>query len=165
MNAKSYYKVLVLSALLVGAAIPGFSATNGSLVLSGVVAPVTSILVQPDPNASNLPIGTTVSGLAIAAVNELSNNKAGYKVSLASANGGTLKESDTSEVGLQDSLAYSLTYDGNPVTFVNGSAVISNSDKRTSAVGATKTLAISFASEFLNADTYTDVLTFTIAAN
>ncbi len=165
MNAKSCYKVLALTALLLAAAIPGFAATNGSLVLSGVVAPVTAIVVQADPNASNLPIGTTVSGLAIANVNELSNNKAGYTVSLSSANGGILKESDTSGVGLQDSLSYSLTYDGTPVVFVSGSAVISNADKRTSAVGTTKTLAISFASEFLNADTYTDVLTFTIAAN
>jgi hypothetical protein len=165
MNTKFNSKSMVLVALIALAAVPTFAATSGTLFLSGVVAPVTSITVQADPNASNLPVGTTVSNLVVASVNELSNNKAGYTVSLSTANGGMLKETNGLNVGLADTVPYTLSYNGSAVSFSSGSAVISRVSSRTTGSGTTNSLAISFASAFLNADTYTDTLTFTIAAN
>jgi hypothetical protein len=164
MKTKLNRKSIALVALIALASIPTFAATNGSLLLSGVVAPQTAITVTADPNASNLPVGTTVTGMIVATVNELSNNKAGYTVSLSSANGGLLKEASGVTAGLNDTVPYTLSYAGTPVTFSSGSAVISNVSQRTSGSGTTNNLAISFSSAFLNADSYTDTLTFTIAA-
>jgi hypothetical protein len=165
MNMKSNFKSLVLASVIALVAFPTFAATNCSLSLSGIVAPITAITVQADPNASNLPVGTTVAGLTITSVNELCNSKGGYTVTLSSANGGLLKESNVQALGLTDSVPYSLSYNGSAVNFQNGSAVISRVTQRTSGSGTTNSLSISFASAFLNADTYTDTLTFTIAAN
>lgn len=164
MKVTSSVKSLAIAGFFMLVAIPTFAATTGSLLLSGVVAPRTEITVTADANASSLPVGSTVSNLKIASVNELSNNKAGYTVSLASANNGQLKESNTQAVGLSDSLPYSLSYNGNPVGLNGGSAQISNISSRTTGAGTDNVLAISFSSAFLNADTYTDTLTFTIAA-
>lgn len=159
MNAKLFSRTFALAALIAFASIPSFAATTASLSLSGVVAPVTAITVTADPNAANLPVGSSVTGMKIAVVNELSNDKAGYSVSLATANGGLLKE-----VAGSDSLAYSLSYNGNAVVFSAGSALISDVSSRTPGSGSSKDLAISFSSAFLNADSYTDTLTFTISA-
>lgn len=158
MNRKSLSQAFIV-ALFVGAALPSFAATTGTLSLSGTVAPVTSIVVTPDANASNLPVGSTASALKIATVTELSNDKAGYSVTLSTANGGYLKEASGT-----DSLAYSLSYNGSAVAFSSGSATISDVSARTGGAGSAKELDISFASAFLNADSYTDTLTFTITA-
>lgn len=162
MNTSALLRRAALALLVLGAlALPGFSATTATLALSGSVAPLTSITVTPDPNAGALPLGTAVTNLKIATVVELSNNKAGYTVSLSTLNGAQLKESAGS-----DSLAYTLTYGGSPVSFVGSSATLTATTQRSSsAAGRSSDLAISFAAAFLNADSYTDTLTFNIAAN
>jgi hypothetical protein len=159
MNAKYLSKSFMFAVLAALSAVSTFAATSASLSLSGVVAPVTAITVTADPNASSLPVGSSVSGLKIASVNELSNDKAGYTVTLSTANGGMLKEAAGS-----DSLPYSLTYNGVAVSFSSGLATISDVSARTSGSGSTKELDMSFASAFLNADSYSDTLTFTIVA-
>lgn len=159
MNTKFSLKSLSLVALIAFAALPSFAATTGTLSLSGTVAPMTAITVTADPNASNLPVGQSATGLKVATVNELSNSKTGYTVSLSTANGGLLKEVDGS-----DALAYTLSYNGVEVAFSSGTATISNVSSRTTGLGSSKDLAISFSAAFLNADSYTDTLTFTIAA-
>ena len=142
-------------------AVPTFAATTGTLALSGSVAAITSITVTPDANASALPIGAATTDLKIATVNELSNNKTGYTVTLSSLNGSTLKEASGT-----DSLAYTLKYGSNAVTFTGSTATLTNSSTRSSsAAGTSNDLTISFPAAFLNADSYSDTLTFTIAAN
>ncbi len=159
MNRSSLGKFSIIIVVALFAAVPAFAATTGTLTLSGVVAPVTSVTVTPDANASSLPVGTTVSGLKIATVNELSNDKAGYSLTLSTANGAQLKEAAGT-----DALSYSLSYNGVAVAFSSGSATISDTAARTSGSGVSKDLAISFAAAFLNADSYSDTLTFTITA-
>lgn len=153
----SLRSVFVAMLVVAAAFVPAFGATSGTLSLTGVVPLITEITITPDPNAGALPIGNAVNALTIATVNERSNDKAGYTVSLTTANGATLKEAAGT-----DSLPYSLIYGGSPVTFSNGTAVISNATAKTGGSGTTNILAISFAAAFLNADTYTDTLTFTI---
>jgi hypothetical protein len=165
MKSKVNVKSLVLVGGLILAAIPSFAATTGTLFLSGVVAPRTEITVTADPNASHLPVGANVSGLAVASVNELSNNKAGYTVKLESANGWKLSESDARQIGTADSVPYALNYNNQAVDTSSASPIISNVSSRTPGSGTDKSLAISFSAAFLNADSYTDTLTFTIAAN
>jgi hypothetical protein len=161
MNKNTSTKLIALAAFLGLAALPSFAATNASLALAGTVAPVMAISVAPEAFAAALPVGSAVSGQKLATVTELSNNLAGYTVSLATANGGELKGA---LAGNADAVPYVLTYDGASVAFNLGVAVISDVSGRTSGAGTPKSLAIGFAAAFLNADTYSDVLTFTITA-
>ena len=159
-NVFAKRSVLIVVAL-VAALAPVFAlSSTGSLSLSGTVSPITAITVTADPNASALPVGTATSNLKIATVVELSNSKSGYTVTLSSTNGAVLKETAGT-----DSLAYSLTYNSTPVTFTAGSATLTTSTTRSAtAAGSSNTLYISFGAAFLNADSYTDSLTFTITS-
>lgn len=155
------------TALMLAAALPGWSATTGTVYLSGSVSSVLEIVVEASPDAANLPITTDVSGLAIATVNERSNKKAGYLVQLESASallGGAGPRLRSVESA--DYLPYSLSYNGVSIDLGSGSAVITNASARTGDTGVTKVLAISFAGteSFLDESTYSDTLTLTIAA-
>jgi len=151
----------LVAAALVLAAIPMFAATTATLALSGTVAPITQISLSADPNASALPVGTATTDMKIASVTEISNDKAGYSVTLSSLNGSMLKEANGS-----DTLTYTLNYGGNPVSFLGSTATLTNSNVRSgSASGTTNQLTISFPAAFLNADSYSDTLTFTITGN
>ena len=160
---------LVLVGLL-ALSIPGFAATSGTLTLSGTVPGILEIVVTPTAAASALDLTVDVSNLSVASVNERSNRKGGYTVSLSSANAvaagvaqAFLKSADALNL---DTLGYSLSYDGAAVSFTAGVAEVSNVSVKTPAAGTDKTLAISYngSASFLNADGYADTLTFTIVA-
>jgi hypothetical protein len=131
---------------------------------------VLEISVTPTPAASDLALTVNTVDLLVASVNERSNRKAGYTVSLASANALAAATSQaflrSADLANLDLLPYSLSYDGVAVVFSGGSAVVSDTWARTSAAGIEKELRMSYdgASFFLNADGYADTLTFTIAA-
>jgi spore coat protein U-like protein len=163
MKFKSNSRFLVLALLVLLVAIPSFAGTTGQLTISGSVPLNISIAVAPTSSATNLPLstGTGSTPLTVANVTEISNSHSGYSVALSSANAGVLKEASGSS-----SLAYSLTYGNATISFTNGSAVITNTKGQTSSSGTVNALAISFQSgSSLPADTYSDTLTFTIAAN
>lgn len=146
------------------------AATTGTLSLLGSAPPILQITVTAEPTASNLPLNTTVSNLKVGTVVELSNDNAGYSVTLSSANaqiaGSTTATFRSSQVA--DFLPYTIQYGGAAVTFPPGgaAAVVSNISAKTSAAGAVKIVTISFdgASAFLNNAVYSDTLTFTIVA-
>ncbi|HUX41634.1 MAG TPA: hypothetical protein VMV83_10760 [Rectinemataceae bacterium] len=162
MKTSIFVKRSVIIAIALAALVmPTFAlSSTGTLSLSGSVAAVTTITVTPDANASALPVGVATTNLQIATVVELSNSKAGYTVTLSSANGATLKETSGT-----DSQAYTLTYGSNPVTFTGSTATLTTSTTRSAtAAGSSNILYISFPAAFLNADSYTDSLTFTITS-
>ena len=151
-------------------ATPSFAATTGTLTLSGTVPGILEIVVTPTPAASALDLTVDASNLAVASVNERSNRKAGYTVSVSSANAlaaasnqAFLKSADVLNA---DTLSYSLSYDGSPVALVAGNAQVSDVWTRTPAAGTDRELTISYSgtASFLNADAYADTLTFTITA-
>jgi hypothetical protein len=159
--------IVAVVALLV-AAFPGFSATTGTLVLQGTVPGILEITVAPQPAASALDLTSNQTNLLAANVTERSNRKAGYTVTLQSANAGAgnaffFKSADPLNL---DTLAYTLSYDGAPVALAAGTALISDASAKTPAAGAVKGLAISYsgAASYLNEDAYADTLTFTITA-
>jgi len=166
---KASKQMYILSAVLIlAAALPLSAATTATLSLSGVVPAVLEISVTPELVASNLPITTTVSDLAVATVLERSNKKAGYTVSLESASAkarGTALPAFVSAES-SDVLSYSISYDGNAVSFSSGSAVVSSEKTRTGMSGISRAVTVSFdgASAFLDESTYSDTLTFTISA-
>jgi hypothetical protein len=161
-------KWIVAVIALTAVAIPGFSATTGTLLLQGTVPGILEITVSALPAASALDLSANAANLAVASVTERSNRKAGYTVTLQSANAGAgnaffFKSAD---VANPDTLAYTLSYDGVPVSLVAGSALVTDASAKTAAAGVVKGLSISYsgAASYLNEDTYADTLTFTIAA-
>jgi hypothetical protein len=152
-------KALALTALIGSAAHASYGATNGTLVIAGTVPSVAEISIAAVPGASNLPLGSSVSGLKIATVSELCNDASGYTVQLSSENGGSLKDPKGS-----GSLPYTLSYNGTRVVFLSGIATISDVSTTTPASGHDKDLSISFAASSLAGASYADTLTLTITA-
>lgn len=137
------------------------AATTGTLLLKGTVPRLLSIEVNAEAIASTLPLDTTQADTLVAVVNEKSNSKTGYNVSISSANSGELvHESDSSST-----IAYSLKYDGQTVDLSSGDNFVhafptgANNDRD---------VEISYTGvphENLVEGDYTDTVTFTIAAN
>lgn len=165
MNSRKW---IVLAFAILGIAIPGFAATTGTLVVQGTVPGILEITVSALPAASALDLTSNQVNLPVADVTERSNRKAGYTVTLQSANSGAgnsfyLKSADPLNA---DTLAYTLSYGGSAVTLVAGTATITDATAKTSAAGNVKSLTISYSgsASFLNEDAYADTLTFTITA-
>lgn len=160
-------KVLLILSVLTLSTVSVFSGTTGNLTVSGTVPEILEINVITAAGANNLDLTQTVSDLHIGDVVERSNVLAGYTVTVSSANASsgspTFVGSDPSN---SDTMTYTLKYDGSAVVFSGGSALISDVGTKTTTTGSTKSLNISYdgGSNFLNADTYSDTLTFTIAA-
>jgi hypothetical protein len=164
MNSK------ILAFALMALAAPAFAATSGTLTLQGTVAGILEISVTPTPAASALDLTANTTELLVATVNERSNRKAGYTVTVqsanaaaASANAAFLKSVDALNA---DTLGYTMSYAGAAVALVGGVAQVSDVSAKTAAGGTDKELRISYdgAASFLNADDYADTLTFTITA-
>lgn len=154
--------LLAATALVVFSSTQAFSATTGTLLLQGVVAKKVAIAVTAQSVASALDLENTQSDLKVATVNEQSNSKTGYKVTISSANLGKLKRTDGAEV-----FAYSLKYGGSAVglSTATGSSFTSSS---ATVVNVNKDLAISYtgvAESSMVEGTYADTLTLNIASN
>lgn len=172
MNFKSFRmnKGAWIMAVMVALAVPGFAATSGTITLSGTVPGVLEIAVTPNAAASDLDLTVDTVDLLVASVNERSNRKAGYTVTVTSANAAAIMSGQaflrSADLANPDVLPYGLSYNGAPVVFSGGSSVVSDTWARTSVAGVEKELRISYdgGAFFLNADDYADTLTFTIAA-
>ena len=166
---KNEYKKL--SARVALAAMIGFqasAATTGSIAISGSIPAIVEISISGESIAQNLPLTKTVSDLTVANVTERSNKKAGYTVVLESANakGSGSSAPSLTSAETQDVLPYAIKYDGNPVNFTGGAAVVSDASAKAGASGITKAVTVSFdgAAHFLDESVYGDTLTFTIIA-
>lgn len=155
-------KLLIATALFAITSTSVFAATSGSLLLQGIVAKKVSIVVTSQAVASALDLETSQSDLKVASVNEKSNSKTGYKVTITSANLGKLKRTDGAEV-----FSYTLKYGGAAVGLsTSAGTVFTNSSA--SSVNVNKDLAISYsgvAGETMVEGTYADTLTLNIASN
>ncbi len=166
--------LLTIILLLSGGAIFAES-TSGSIVLQGSVPQILEVTVTSTGDASSLDLSATVTTpLKVGTVVEKSNKKAGYTVTLESANAVStgvnsayFKSTDPSNT---DTLDYTIYYDGSEVTLSGGSAVVSDVSTKTDAGGSSKDVEITYdgASAFMYEDNYEDnyedTLTFTIAA-
>lgn len=155
-------KLLVAVTTLAITSTSAFSATTGTLLLQGIVAKKVAIAVTAQSVASALDLETTQADLKVATVNEQSNSKTGYKVTITSANLGKLKRTDGAEV-----FAYTLKYGGSAVG-LSTAAGSSFNNASAAVVNVNKDLAISYTgvSESLMVEgTYADTLTLNIASN
>jgi hypothetical protein len=139
-----------------------FAATTGTLLLQGLVAQKISVFVTSQAIASTLDLSTSQTDLVVASVNEQSNSKSGYKMTITSANLSKLKRNDGAEV-----LSYTMKYNGAAVALTSAAgSTVSNSSA--SSVNVNRNVSISYtgiSAELLLEGTYADTVTFTIAAN
>jgi len=146
-----------------------FAANTGTITLTGSEPVILQITVTSAPAASVLALNTLVTNLVVGTVTELSNKRAGYTVTLGSANALAGASATPTLISPQttDFLAYTIQYGGVAVVFPAGGApaVVSSVSAKTSATGTVNSVTISFdgTSKFLNESAaYTDTLTFTI---
>jgi hypothetical protein len=167
MITKGTAKGIAVLALALAIALPSLAATTGTISLSGSVGGVCDVTVTQPTGNNSLAITTKVTNQTIATFVEKCNKASGYTLTLSSANNSVLKGS---LAGNTDTLPYSLVYGttiatATAVSLSAGSAVITDASAKTASTGVTKILAISFdGTSFLNEDSYSDTLTFTIAA-
>ncbi|MBB6481041.1 hypothetical protein [Spirochaeta isovalerica] len=150
-------KFILTLAVAAFISLPAMADTTGTLTLTGTVDSNMAIVVTPvDGVYNDLDLLNDASNLKVATVTEISNSA--YTVTVSSDNSSEL-------AGPSDSLAYTLTYDGASIDLTSGSAVITNTTTVTDADGLDKDLNISYTGNpALPSGTYTDTLTFTIAA-
>ena len=142
--------------------------TVGTLNLTGNVPVVLELSVGGHSEAATLTPAGNISGVSIGTVVEKCNDADGYTVTVSSNNGVAQSVSGGLLIGdsVGEQLIYDLTYGGVNVVFSNGTATVSDSAEKTPADGYTNAVLISYdgTSSNLAADSYSDTLTFTIAA-
>lgn len=157
-----HMKKILLATTFLTLPLLSFAATSGSLLLQGTVAQKISLAVTPASAASTLDLALSQTDLVVASVNEKSNSKTGYKVTITSANLSKLKRVD----GL-DVLSYTMKYNGSAVS-LSSAAGTTITDSAASSVNTNKDVSISYtglAAELMIEGTYDDTVTFSIAAN
>lgn len=151
---------------------PVIAATTGAVTPKGTVPAILEVSVTPTVGFDNLDLTVAAVDLEIAQVNERTNNKGGYTVTVDSTNGvaDSLASgrfiSSTDPVSNTDTLDYTLKYGGTTATLANGSGTVTDATGKTTGTGVTNSVQISYdgSGSFLTADSYEDTLTFTIAA-
>lgn len=139
---------------------------EGSIILTGMVAGRVSISVTPEGEYNSLDLMANVSNLQVATVTERSNVSSGYTVRVSSSNFADGSPRFAGGAG-NDTLAYSISYDGSPVDFSENSPIITDVNSRLESVaGVSKALRISYDGSSVNIveGSYSDQLTFTIEA-
>lgn len=154
-------KIFLIAFSLTISTTTAFTATTSTILLQSVVPKKVAISVTPVSVASALDLSTTQADLKVATVNEQSNSKTGYKVTITSANLGKLKRTDGADV-----FSYSLKYGGSSVglSTVAGSVFTNPS---ASIVNVNKDLNVSYTGvtpESMIEGSYQDTLTLSIAS-
>ncbi|WP_372652683.1 fimbrial protein [Halobacteriovorax sp.] len=157
-------KILLASTTLALLSVPSFAATQGTLLLQGEIDQVLSLTVSAETGVNDsLDLVAGESATKVAAVSEQSNSNTGYKIFLKTQNAGLLKN------GELDSVAYSLTYDGDAVSSLSTNNVevksVSTGGVYSHDSDVDITLTGSGSAAALTQGTYSDTVTFTIQAN
>lgn len=136
------------------------NSTTGTVNVNGSVALVCSLSVSSSgatTTFSNMTQGT--SNTLLGTITEICNDSNGYKVTLTTTNNENFKGATSSTL-----IPYSLTYNGSSVAFSSGSATITPTGSRTTPLGVSKGLTITFPAGFYTADSYSDTLTVTMVS-
>lgn len=139
-----------------------YAALTGSITISGSISAATAIVVSTVAGYNSLDLTTTATDQNVATVREINNTAAGYSVTLTSANAGKLKNGSLGQV------TYTAKYNGSAVTLAASPQTVTTQGSQSAVVNVVKNFAISYtgtAAQDLMVGTYSDTLTFTIAAN
>lgn len=152
-------KTLITVALAL-AAFSVSAGTTATLNLKGVIAQLMDVSVEAETLATNLPLDQAVNDQKVGKVVEKSNSATGYRVSVSSQYGGKLVlTGDNSNF-----INYQLKYNNNSIPLTTSPFVISTNAQR-GRFERDLHITYSQPSEYAAAGEYTDVVTFTIAAN
>jgi hypothetical protein len=159
-------KTLTLFALLSAALVSSqaMATSSETLVLSGTVAVVNDISINPVAGAyDGLNITAGQSNLTVANVDETSNNLAGYKITLASANAGELRNT----ANAAKKTTYTVSYGGGTAAAPSSSAQIVKNVSSLNALTTTSSALNVNVTAYPSAPagTYNDTLTLAIVAN
>ena len=120
MTNKNSKIILIVVTLVLLASAGVFAQTTGTLTLTGSVPSILEITVTPAAAATGLDLTANEPGVTVGTVVERSNKKAGYTMSVSSANatatGGADAFFKSGDAGNADTLNYSITYGGTAVT-------------------------------------------------
>jgi len=157
-----------LSALAV---FPVWGNNTATLRLSATVPETVAISVESTEYASSIDFSDNPEDVLLGIVQERSNSSNGYQVYVtsenASANGGA-QGMFVSETGEASSvIPYWITYDGQEVTYENGTAKVTDTSDRATGSGNTREVRLQrLGYEHMpEPGSYGDTLTFTIASN
>jgi len=162
-------KIILTVAMLVLLASAGVFARN-TITLTGSVPSILEITATATAAASTLDLTANEPGLTVGNVVERSNKKAGYTVSVTSANAaggaGDVAFFKSADAGNTDTLNYSITYGKTAVTLSGGSDALPSVAGKTSVAGTSNAVVIAYdgSALLLYEDTYSDTLTFTISS-
>ncbi len=161
MKSQGLIRAGLVAFLVAAGAAAGFAGTSATLNLQGHVAAKLDISVTAETVTASLNLEASQTDLLVATVKEKCNRPGGYTVSVQSANLGFLKGA----TGNTDTIAYTMTYGGAAVSLTGGSVTVTPDGAKTGPSGTNKEVRITYTgNDFLTEDTYTDTLTFTIAA-
>ena len=151
-----------MAVLLLGVSTPAHAASTGDLDLTGTVAAVCDLTVSPVIGvADNLPLGAAQTDLNVGSINETCNDPNGYSLSAVSANLSILQPL----AGGPDNVPYTVSYGGAPMNLSGAPITVTNAVAPTGAGGVDNAVAISYSDPgFIEADSYSDTITFTITA-
>lgn len=156
-------KKLILLFISIGLTITNaFSATTGTLIISGIIPVMLGINVVTLPLASNLTLNTAASNMKIATITEQSNSNTGYDIMISSLNAGKLKR-----VGSADFINYTVTYGSLSAATLSASPISAVSQSVSGVYVVNRDFGISYAATPYNsklAGTYTDTVTLSIQA-
>jgi glycine betaine/choline ABC-type transport system substrate-binding protein len=160
-------KYLAIACSILTLALASSAQSSSTLVISGTVAPINTVTIASQSGYNSLALASGATAQVVGIATETSNDKLGYKVTLSSANAGSTAQAflKGAITGNTDTLNYSILYNGTAVTLASGSATVTSATGRTVAAGVTKNIAVTFTGTWLTADTYSDTLTLTVAAN
>ena len=159
MKTSKQLSLTALASLVLASS--ALAAVQGSITISGSVAGATAITVSAAAGSNNLDLSSSPVDLQVASVREINNTSNGYTVTLSSANAGQLKNGSSG-------LAYTAKYNNVAVNLTVLPTTVTNAAPSNNVVNVVKPLTISYtgaAAKTMIAGTYSDTLTFTIAAN
>jgi hypothetical protein len=162
-------KWLVLSIVLATVAFASFADSPPVfLTIGGTVNRTVSVTVTPQNNYNSLDLANGETEKLVAIVNERSNDKAGYSVTLTSTGAGSTSQAilQPATPGNPDTISYTLKYGGTPVILNQGSCTLAGAGGRTSSAGTNNLLKVNIpAAVGVAADAYSDTLKLTIQGN
>jgi hypothetical protein len=139
------------------------AASSGTLLIQGVVNAVNDIVITPNANATTLNITGGETNKLVATVSETSNNLAGYKIQMSSANASKLVHTvdNTKQTG------YTVSYNGGAaVTLTTTPQMVKNVASLTGLTTVSSNVNVNVtAYPTAVAGTYQDTITIAIVAN
>ncbi len=156
--------------LVVVSAALAYGATVANLVLTGGVQLSLNISVTPTPAASNLDLSLNQVILKVADVNVVTNNAAGYRVTVRSNNvaNGDCTAPCFYSTTTADSLNFTFYRNGTPIGFAGDTDTFVQTTASSGVGGEDYTADVSYdgtATLLGAASNYGEILTFTVSTN